>query len=333
MTRIHAFAFTTPPLVTTAEIEHRIIQSSPDLKLTKGLIKDVSGIESRAYADDDTYNSTLAIKAAQETLKKANTTISDIDLLIFASAGQDLVEPATSHIISEALGGTCAVFDVKNACNSFLVAVEIADSFIKTKGYKKILITTGETPSKIIKWSLKDRQELKQFFPGFTFGDAGAAVMAEASDTPNIRAHKAWANSSYWSAGTLPGGGSRHPRGDEHSYFTGSAAKMKEAFVAFDTEAITSFLEVNETKASALDLIVTHQVSVPFVEAFFEKTKLPAEKMYQTVHKYGNIAAATIPASIYLAARDNRLKPGDTVLCVGLAGGISLQLMLFQYAG
>ena len=53
--------------------------------------------------------------------------------LIFASASHDVAEPATSNMVQAALGcDRAAVMDVKNACNSFLNGLDVAQAFIET---------------------------------------------------------------------------------------------------------------------------------------------------------------------------------------------------------
>ena len=63
--------------------------------------------------------------------------VDDVDVLIFASAGQDLIEPATANIVQEKLGTACQAFDVKNACNSFLNGLQLAESLILSGAYSQ----------------------------------------------------------------------------------------------------------------------------------------------------------------------------------------------------
>lgn len=63
-------------------------------------------------------------------IKKLNSDLEDVDVLIYASTTQDCIEPATSAIIVGSLGLSCLCFDIQNACNSMVNALEIADKFI-----------------------------------------------------------------------------------------------------------------------------------------------------------------------------------------------------------
>ena len=85
----------------------------------------------------------------------------DIDLLVFASCTQDLIEPATANIIQEKLGCHRAqVLDVKNACNSFLNGLDVADSHIRAGKSRCALVVAGETLSLSIDWQIRSTSGL-----------------------------------------------------------------------------------------------------------------------------------------------------------------------------
>jgi acyl-CoA:acyl-CoA alkyltransferase len=63
--------------------------------------------------------------------------------------------------------------------------LDIADSFIKCEKYNNILICSGETPSKVIKYDVSNKDEFKNYFAGYTFGDAGSAVILSKTQENN----------------------------------------------------------------------------------------------------------------------------------------------------
>jgi 3-oxoacyl-[acyl-carrier-protein] synthase III len=93
-------------------IERRIRETNPGLTFTPGLLAQLSGIRERRYADDCSNASDLAALAARRALVAAGKRAEEVDLLIFASASQDLAEPATAHIVQDLLGTQAAVFDI-----------------------------------------------------------------------------------------------------------------------------------------------------------------------------------------------------------------------------
>ena len=318
--------------VSSSEVEDLLRAENPSVRIQPGIIESVTGIRERRYAAEGEYNSHLAARAAERALADANLTVADIDLLIFASAGQDLIEPATAHIVQSMLGTNCRVFDIKNACNSFINALQVAEAMIASGKHMRVLIATGEVPSVAVKWQVADRDDFKRSFAGYTLGDAGAAAVLErADDISGIIASAGTADSTRWDAGTLPGGGSRHPRGDEWSYFAGDGAALKAAFESIGPGFVHEFLKENGIAASDLARIFIHQVSIPYLESFITALDFDSAKVARTVDRYGNTAAATLPLGIRESLDEGVLNDGDLILLVGLAGGISLEAMLIRW--
>lgn len=326
---IHALAYAAPEkVVPNKELEEQLQKNNPHVHIPANIIDITTGIVSRRFCEEDEYNSTLAARAALSLFKRYSIDPRDIDLLIFASAGQDLIEPATSHIVQDMIRTSCRVFDIKNACNGFMEALIVADSFIKTGLHKNILIVTGEASSKSIKWHLNDRDDLKRSFPGYTLGDMGTAVLVQAShDDSGLIESRCINDSSKWSAGTLPAGGSRHPRGDEYTYFQGNGTELKSAFEKIAPEFFNSFLRKNNLTLQDIAYVCMHQVSELYVNEMASLLGIDTTKIIHTAKDYGNVAAATIPLQLSLLDEKKMLQKGDRLLLVGLAGGVSVELV------
>ncbi|MEM1312713.1 MAG: ketoacyl-ACP synthase III [Patescibacteria group bacterium] len=315
------------------EVESIIKENNPHIRITSGLIQKITGIKSRPLAADEEFSSTMAIQAIKKLTTKKDVDISDVDLLIFASATQDLIEPATSHIIQEAIGTSAHCFDIKNACNSFINGLEVAQTFIENGRYTKALVVTGEKPSVSFKQKLQDRDDLKNSFAGYTFGDSGSAFLLQKDSDENHNSflfQKSIALSKYWSAGRLPGGGTRHPRGDEYSYFHGGGEALKEAFNDLGSDFLQSCLQESNFDYSDFAKIYIHQVSESFLVDFIGITQIPAAKVKITIKEYGNLASSSLPVGISLSIENGEIKPGDRILLIGLAGGISLSVSILK---
>jgi 3-oxoacyl-(acyl-carrier-protein) synthase III len=322
---ISAGTFTPERRVTNDEVEARISAASPKLKLRKGLIKARTGILERRYMSDDMQASDLGVQAALRAMKQAGAAPGDIDLLIWGSASQDMVEPATAHIVAHKLGLDCAVFDVKNACNSWLNAMQTATALITSGRYRTALIVTGESPSRAIRWSVDSYADLFNCAAGYTMGDAGAAVfLAYDPSAEGMYFQDFRAASRHWSIATLPGGGSQHPRGDEFTYFTGDGGRLRDAFVDLGPDIVHEALEATGTSFDDYARVFCHQVTMPFLEVFLDSTKIPIDKLTITVPKLGNIAAATMPTQLAMSLADGTLQEGDQFCFVGLGGGLTL---------
>ncbi|WP_430784990.1 3-oxoacyl-ACP synthase III family protein [Actinoplanes sp. G11-F43] len=308
--------------VSTAELQDGIG------RLPRGLLARLTGIDRRRVAADGEYASTLGLHAARAALRTADLDPLDVDLLLFASASRDMVEPATAHILQHALGSRAHALDVTNACNSFVNGIDLASSMIVAGRARRALVVTGETPSRVMRPSVASMAEARQSFAGFTFGDAGAAVVVEPVARGGILDVDTETFSEHWTVGGIPGGGSRHPRGDEHSYFVGDGHKLRGVFEKIGASILDRVRARTGFEFTDYARILVHQVTLPYLERFVEVTGVPRDRLEVTVPELGNMASATL--GIQLDRAYGRLNAGDRVLFVGLGGGVSMMTMVWE---
>lgn len=297
------------------EVERRIEGWRPP----RGIVERMTGIRRRHVAREDQQASDLAVAAASD-LKKG------VDLLIFASASQDMVEPATAHIVAAKLGLSCPVFDVKNACNSLLNGVQVAEALIVSGAHRRVLVCSGETPSRAIRWRIADRAQFVDSFAGYTLSDAGAAVVVEADPRRGIFYRDFSADSTAWAIGTLPGGGSAHPRDPEYSYFRGDGRRLKEAFELVGPDLFLKALKRTGLTWDDFAVIAVHQVALPYLHFLAGTLGIPEDRLVVTLPEHGNCASATLPLQLH----QRGWARGDRVALLGLGGGISLGVMLAE---
>ena len=313
----------------TVETERELRECNPGLKLPTGLIARMTGVETVHVKPDDWQASDLAVAAAREALDESP---GEVDLLIFASASQDLVEPATSHIVAAKLGIDAPVMDVKNACNSVLNAMQVGDALIRSGQYRRVLIASGEGPSVAVRWELRDHAQFISSFPGYTMSDGGAAVVLEACADADagIIETRFRAVSRHWSIGTLPGGGTMRPHDLDAAFFDMDGRGLQRAFLELGPEPVLELLAARGLTWQDFSLVAIHQVAVPYLPPIFERLGVPMDRTIVTVGDHGNLASATLPLQLQLARASGMLEPGGLALLIGLAGGISLGLAVVR---
>lgn len=317
--------------LTVDEIERRILETS-EIALPVKTVSRLTGVN-RIFLKDDSVNaSDLAADAGRKALRSASVKEKDIDLLIFASASQDLIEPATAHIVAHKLGISAPVMDVKNACNSFLNGVQVADLFIKSGQHKKVLVVSGETPSVSIRWNCETKDSFLEAFPGFSMSDSGGAMLLSAvhkEEESSMVKVKMSANSEMWDIGILDTGGSRSPRNPDTTYFNIDGGKLYEAFRTVGCELL--FNEI----AAGLDWndyrrVGAHQVSTIYTKMLTEALHIPENKLVEVISEYGNLASNSLPLQMGSLIDSGELQQGDMFAFIGLGGGISTGLGVFR---
>lgn len=313
----------------TLETERELRARNPGLKLPTGLIARMTGVETVHIKPDDWQASDLAVAAAREALDESP---GPIDLLLFASASQDLVEPATSHIVAAKLGIDAPVMDIKNACNSVLNAMQVGDALIRSGQYRRVLIASGEGPSVAVRWELRDHAQFISSFPGYTMSDGGAAVVLEACSEAEagIIETRFRAVSRHWSIGTLPGGGTMRPHDLDAAFFDMDGRGLQRAFLELGPEPVLELLASRGLSWQDFSLVAIHQVALPYLPPIFERLGVPMDRTIVTVAEHGNLASATLPLQLSLARSSGMIQSGGLALLIGLAGGISLGLAVMR---
>jgi 3-oxoacyl-[acyl-carrier-protein] synthase III len=325
---ITAAAHVLPPTVlTTTEVQARV-ESASGFALPAGLLERITGIrERRVVVEGEQWASSLAIDAARAALDRAGREPEEVDLLLFASATRDFVEPATAHVVNHALGAGAHCLDVTNACNSFVNGLDLARAMIESGRASTALVVTGETPSLSTRWAVEGVRDVAHHFAGYTFGDAGAAVVLEPVATGGFGRTETETHSEHWEVGGIFGGGSRYPRDYDKLYFTGAGRELKRVFEKIGPAIVDSTLAHAGLGVDDLAAVLVHQVTAPYVDRFCEVTGVPRHLLDVTVETHGNVASATLP--LQLSRRWDRLQAGDTVLLLGLGGGVSVTSTLW----
>ncbi|MBI1811830.1 MAG: ketoacyl-ACP synthase III [Nitrospirae bacterium] len=293
-------------------------------------IMERSGIRERRIASEKEAASDLAYEAAKAALKRADIKPKDIELIIVATVTGDMPMPATACHLQHKLGiKKAAAFDVNAACSGFLYGLSIADSFIKSGAYKRILLVGTEVLSRFTDW--EDRTTC------VLFGDGAGAVILEATDEDRgIVSTHIRSDGALWELLHMPGGGSINPPSKESLKKKMHYLKMKgnETFkVAVRTleNLVSRTLEENKLKASQLSLIIPHQANMRIIQATAERLNIPMEKAFVNIDKYGNTSAASIPIALDEAVRQGRVRDGDYVLLEAFGGGLTWASALIKW--
>lgn len=293
-------------------------------------IRERSGIRERRIADEKEAASDLACEAAKNAFKKTDIKAKDIELVIVATITGDMPFPATACHLQHKLGlKKAAAFDINAACSGFLYGLSVADGFIKSGTYKRILLVGAELISRITDW--EDRTTCVLFGDG-----AGAVILESTEEDRGIISTHLRSDGSMWELLHLPGGGSRYPTSKETIKKKMHYLKMKgnETFkVAVRTleSLVRETLEENKLKVSQLSLLIPHQANLRIIQATAERLGIPMDRVFMNIDRYGNTSAASIPIALDEAVREGRIRDEDYILLEAFGGGLTWASALIKW--
>jgi 3-oxoacyl-[acyl-carrier-protein] synthase-3 len=285
-----------------------------------------SGISARHFAADHELTSDLAVHASKKAIEAAGIQASDIDLIILATSTPDNLGgfPSTACVLQDKLGisNGCAAFDVQAVCSGFAYSLAVADNFIRSGMYKKVLVVGAETFSRIL--NFKDRGTC------VLFGDGAGAVVLGASDEPGILATAMHADGSHRNILCVPGR-------------TDNGALQGSAFLEMDGQAVFKLavkvleqvagevLAKANLTAADIDWLIPHQANIRIMEGTAKKLGVSREHVVVTVQDHGNTSAASIPLALDTAVRAGQIKRGQHLLMEGVGGGFTWAAALVKY--
>lgn len=294
-------------------------------------IQQRTGIKERRWVDQksDTASSDLALEASKKALISADVKKEELDMIVFATLSPDHEFPGSACFLQAKLGlpGIPAL-DVRQQCTGFIYGLSIADQFIKTGMAKKVLVVGAEVHSRGLDQTTRGRDVTVLFGDG-----AGAVILGEQTQMNSSRilsthlhadgayAKELWVRSP--GMGKMGGRispedldqGDQYPRMNGKSVFVNAVKKMP--------EVILEGLTANSLKLEDVDLFVFHQANLRINEAVAKQLSIPEEKIFNTIEKYGNTTAATIPIGFDEAVKASKLKPGMLVATAAFGSGFT----------
>jgi len=312
--------FIPPKTVTNFDLE-KLIDTSDEW------IQQRTGIKERHYAEPGTGSSDLAYQAALKAIKSAGIDKTEIDFIIAATLSPDHYFPGIGVQVQAGLGlSNIGALDVRNQCSGFIYALSVADQYIRTGTYKKILLVAAEVQSSNLDYSDEGRDV------AVLFGDGGAAVILEPgidSDRGILSTHlfcdgnnvkKLWMETpspkdnptfSY----DMIDNKKYYPKMNGRHVFINAVEKMP--------EAVWAALKHNNLTIDDVDHLIPHQANDRISLMVAQKLGIPVPKVIRNISRLGNTTAASIPIAFDEALLEGRIKKGDIIVLTAFGSGFT----------
>lgn len=288
-----------------------------------------TGIHQRRIASPEEDAVTMGVIAARRALEASGIEPDQLSYIVLGTNTPAYFYPAGAIRIQEALGlsDKVAGFDVQAGCSGFNYALYVAERLVALEG-KYALVVGSDANSRFIDWTNRATCLL--------FGDGAGAVLIGPSQRNRIRASFI-ASRCYmrlFCATELNQEVSPfrpRPSHTEKHYLHMEGPDVFKFAVNAVRESIPRILEMAGLELDDLDYLVIHQANYRILEAGARFARVPMEKVFVNIHKYGNLSAASVPVALHEAQAEGKIKDGDRVLLISFGAGTTWGAVLVEW--
>lgn len=278
------------------------------------------GIRERRIAGPEENTATMAIEAARQALDNAGIAGTDLRYIVVGTNSPDYIFPSVAIRVQHALGldNQLAAFDVQAGCSGFNYALYVAERLVNpSRGYA--LVIGSDANSRIVDWT--DRATC------VLFGDGAGAVVIGPTDRSRIIA--SFIASSHNERLSLQSGfnhqvGPFQPQvTPANNYMIMDGPEIFKFAVNAVRESIRRILEVARISREEIDFLIIHQGNYRILETGARFARVPMEKVYVNIDRYGNTSAASVPIALHEALQEGKIKPGQKVVMISFGAGVT----------
>jgi 3-oxoacyl-[acyl-carrier-protein] synthase-3 len=264
----------------------------------------------------------LAIGAARRALDEAGVKPRDLGLIIVATSSPDFLTPPISSQVQHALGAKdVGAFTLVAGCPGFVYGISTAQQFISSGACDNVLVVGVELISRYIDYTDRTTCVL--------FGDGAGAVVLQATDQPSgVLSFVLGSDGSGADHLILPGGGTAapptHATLDEGLQYLRMNGRQVYRFASrILGKALKQAIQQAGLTVDDIDLFIPHQANRRIIESAARYVKLPEDRVFINIDRYGNTSAASIPIALTEALEQGRANPGDTLAFVAFGAGLT----------
>jgi 3-oxoacyl-[acyl-carrier-protein] synthase-3 len=289
-------------------------------------IRSRTGIQERRWIEPGERGVTLGKLAALEALAMAGWRPAELDAIVYATSTPDHFLPGNGVYLQRELGiaATIPALDIRMQCAGFIYALSVADAYIRTGAFRRILVVGQEIQSTRMDVSTEGR------YTAVIFADGAGAVALGATDADarGILAFDLHGDGSQAETLWVEGPGSLvRPEAWPKEQAEGRYwLKMdgREVFrhaVVRMPESVRAVLAQAGARVEDVKLLIAHQANLRISVAVQQELGLADEQTYNNIQRYGNTTAATIPIALDECVRAGRLTAGDLVVLTAFGSG------------
>lgn len=339
-----AAAYTLPPhVVTSAELETRLLPVYDRLGVSVGRLELMTGIRERRFWERGVKPGQISTLTAEKALAQSGLPRELMGVLMHGSVCRDQLEPATASGVHHGvqLPQNCLVLDVSNACLGLLNGMQILANMIELGQVQAGIIVGTEDGRGLVEGTIDtlledpqtSRNTLKLAFASLTIGCGSAAiVLCDRRLRPDAPRFLGGAFRSDTAQHELCAGDSDAAQhGDSRPRMQTDSEALLHAGIQIATETWEhTRRELGWTNATVTKAF-THQVGKAHKKLLYEKLGLDPVLDFPTVETLGNTGAAALPTALALGWEQGHVVPGDQVALLGIGSGLNSLMFGLQW--
>jgi 3-oxoacyl-[acyl-carrier-protein] synthase-3 len=277
--------------------------------VTEAWIVHRTGVHERRRVSEGERLQDLAVAAGRAAVLEAGVDPQDVDLVLVATLAADEITPNCAPLVAHELGAVHAgAIDVGAACTGFLSALALATAQVEGGRAENVLVIGAEVLSRFV--DPADRGTSALFADG-----AGAALVAPSANGGGHIGHIVLRSDGGGAPAIRAGHDDQTIRMQGHDTFKAAVQRMSEATVEATRLA---GLELDE-----IGLFVYHQANARILAAVGERLGLDSDRVVNSIHRFGNTSAASLPIALAHARERGMLEPGMQVLLAAFGAGFT----------
>jgi 3-oxoacyl-[acyl-carrier-protein] synthase-3 len=281
-----------------------------------------TGMKERRIAEKEEHTSLMGAYAAIKALEAAKLHPNSIDLILFATITPDFTFPSSACLVQTQIGAVnAAAFDLQAACTGYLYALSMAKAYIESGLYENILVIASEKLSSIVNY--EDRST------SILFGDGAAScVVSKHGHGLEIDHVSLGADGQQAELLMMPAGGSRNPatietvQNKQHYLSMDGKEVFKHAVRRMEQACLLSLEKAGLTEQD-VHYLIPHQANIRIIEALAKRFDLPMERVYVTIHKYGNTSASSLGIALDEFLRQGQIEKGQHLMLTAFGAGLT----------
>jgi len=291
-----------------------------------------TGMKERRIAQGNEFTSNMGIEAAKIALQNAKLAVEEIDLILFATHTPDFLFPSTACLLQAELKAiNAAAVDIQAACTGYIYGLSMAKAFVESGVYRNVLVVASDKVSSIVNY--KDRNTCVLFGDG-----ASSCIVSQKGKGLFIQDVCLGSDGDKAELISLPAGGSRRPASmetiscEEHFLRMEGKEVFKHAVRRMEA-ACNECLERSGLAENQIGWLIPHQANIRIIEALAKRFQVPMERVFMTIHKYGNTSASSVGIALHELIHEHKIAEGDHLLLTAFGAGLTWGAAILSQSG